>query len=107
MFIAVLARSPADGCPPVGHVTIPLLAEHRGASLVDELVTIGDGDPVFTAQDVVLRMGTGDAVVWSHDLGPSGPQRGLAHSGIVLGRDDAVVWVYAADAMADRGDDYS
>lgn len=103
--IADLARSPADGSPLVGHVTIPLPAEHRGASLVDELVTIGDGDPVFTAQDVVVRMGAGGAVVWSHDLGPSGPQRGLAHSGIVLSRDDAIVWVYAADAMADRGDD--
>jgi outer membrane protein assembly factor BamB len=104
IFIADLARSPADGSPLVGHVSIPLPAEHRGASLVDELVIIGDGDPVFAAQDVVVRMGAGGEVVWSHDLGPGGPRSGLARSGVARSRDGAIVWVYAADAMADRGD---
>lgn len=43
--------------------------------------------------------------MWSHDLGKSGPQRGFACSGLALSHDSAVIWVYAADAMADRGDD--
>lgn len=102
---ADLARSPADGSPLVGHVTIPLPAEHRGASLVDEVVTIGDGDAVFAAQDAVVRVDTSGAVAWSHDLGPGGPRSGLAHSGVALSHDGAIVWVYAADAMADRDDD--
>lgn len=105
IVVVDLDRSPADGSPLVGHSTIPLLAEHRGRDTVDDVVATGGGEVVCAAQDVVVRLDVTGAVVWSHDLGASGPQRGLSRSGLALSRDGAVVWVYAADAMADRGDD--
>jgi hypothetical protein len=105
IFIADLARRPADGSPLVGHVTVPLPVEHRGASLVDEFVTTADADVVYAVHDIVVRTEPSGAVVWSHDLGPSGSQRGLARSGVSLSHDGAIVWVYAADAIADRSDD--
>lgn len=60
---------------------------------------------MFAAQDAVVRMNASGAVAWSHDLGSGGPRSGLARSGVVLSHDGAIVWVYAADAMADRSDD--
>ncbi|MFD7308580.1 hypothetical protein [Promicromonospora sp. NPDC059942] len=100
-----LAQSPADGSPLVEHATFPLPAEHRGRDTVDDVVTTADGEVVYAAQDVVVRLDDNGEVVWSHHLGTSGPQRGFASSGLALSRDGAVIWVYAADAMADRGDD--
>jgi hypothetical protein len=53
--IADLARSPADGSPLVGQVTIPLPAEYGRPSLVTGVVTTRDGDAVYAAQDAVVR----------------------------------------------------
>lgn len=103
--VADLAKSLADGSPLVEHATFPLPAEHRGRDTVDDVVATHDGEVVYAAKDVVVRLDDSGAVVWSHDLGASGPQRGFARSGLALSRDGALVWVYAADAMADRGDD--
>ncbi|MFI8523081.1 hypothetical protein ACIGB8_01450 [Promicromonospora sukumoe] len=72
---------------------------------MDDVVAMGDGEVVYAAKDVVVRLDARGVVVWSLDLGASGPQRGLARSGLATSRDDTVIWVYAADAMADRGDD--
>ncbi len=72
---------------------------------MDDVVAVGDGEVVYAAKDVVVRLDARGVVVWSLDLGAGGPQRGLARSGLALSRDDTLIWVYAADAMADRGDD--
>ncbi|WP_423463689.1 hypothetical protein ACO229_02860 [Promicromonospora sp. MS192] len=103
--VADLALTPADGSPLVEHAAFPLPTEHRGRDTVDDVVVTGDGEVVYAARDAVVRLDATGEVVWSHDLGASGPQRGFARSGLALSHDGAVIWVYAADAMADRGDD--
>ncbi|WP_020014139.1 hypothetical protein [Promicromonospora sukumoe] len=103
--LADLALTPADGSPLAEHAAFPLPAEHRGQDTVDDVVATDDGEVVYAARDVVVRLDATGVAVWSHDLGNSGPQRGFACSGLVLSHDGALTWVYAADAMADRGDD--
>ncbi|MGW2092877.1 hypothetical protein [Promicromonospora sukumoe] len=105
IVVADLALSPADGSPLVEHATFRLPAEHRGRDIVDDVVATGDGEVVYAAKDVVVRLDDDGAVMWSHDLGAGGPRRGLSRSGLALSSDDTVTWVYVADAMADRGDD--
>ncbi|MFD7022516.1 hypothetical protein [Promicromonospora sukumoe] len=72
---------------------------------MDDVVATGDGEVVYAATDVVVRLDHDGEVVWSHDLGAGGPRRGLSRSGLAVSSDDTLIWVYAADAMADRGDD--
>jgi hypothetical protein len=54
---------------------------------------------VYAAEDEVVCQG---AATWRFELGPRGPQAGIAYTGCAFSLDDTVVWVYAPDAMADR-----
>jgi hypothetical protein len=55
---------------------------------------------VYAAEDEVVCTG---AAGWRFDLGRRGRRDGVAYTGCAFSLDDAVVWVYSPDAMADRG----
>jgi hypothetical protein len=56
---------------------------------------------VYAVGDEVVCTG---AAAWRFDLGVSGARADRPHTACAFSLDDAVVWVYAPDAMADRGD---
>jgi hypothetical protein len=55
---------------------------------------------VYAVDDEVVCTG---AAGWRFDLGKRGSRAGIAYTGCAFSLDDAVVWVYSPDAMADRG----
>ncbi|WP_229076092.1 hypothetical protein [Actinoplanes sp. DH11] len=59
----------------------------------------------YATEDAVVLIDPDGRPQWRFDLGVRGPGRGVAAVDVAFSADDALVWVYAPDAMADRGED--
>jgi hypothetical protein len=57
---------------------------------------------IYATDDAVLRVDPEGREEWRFDLGARGPNRGVAYTDVALSADEALVWVYAPNAMADR-----
>jgi hypothetical protein len=83
-----------DAFDQVGSFTVPDGVQGQAlSSTADRLV--------YAVDDEVVCTGT---AAWRFGLGRRGPGAGIAYTGCAFSLDDAVVWVYSPDAMADRGE---
>ncbi len=90
---------------PVRTFTVPPRSTFREPGSEGHAVT-STGDRLIYATDrAVLRTDPDGREEWRFDLGERGPRRGVAYTDVALSADDALVWVYVPNAMADRGDD--
>lgn len=63
-------------------------------------------DRLFYATDTaVLKVDPEGREEWRFELGARGPKCGVSYTDVALSADDTVLWVYAPNAMADRGRD--
>ncbi|GIF41071.1 hypothetical protein [Actinoplanes xinjiangensis] len=63
-------------------------------------------DRLFYATDTaVLKVDPAGREEWRFELGARGPKCGVSYTDVALSHDDSLVWVYAPNAMADRGRD--
>ena len=60
---------------------------------------------IYATDDAVLRVDPDGREEWRFPLGARGPGRGVAYTDVALSADETLVWVYAPNAMADRGAD--
>jgi hypothetical protein len=60
---------------------------------------------IYATDTAVLRVDPDGNEEWRFDLGARGPKCGVSYTDVELSADDSLVWVYAPNAMADRGRD--
>ncbi|MEU4621835.1 hypothetical protein AB0G04_17905 [Actinoplanes sp. NPDC023801] len=58
---------------------------------------------IYATDTAVLRVDPDGREEWRFDLGARGPGCGVSYTDVELSADDSLVWVYAPNAMADRG----
>lgn len=82
--------------PPPARYGEPGTESHTVANTRDRVV--------YATDHAVICVRPDGRELWRHDLGPYGPEGGLASTGCAFSADDSQVWVYVPNAMAGRSE---
>lgn len=60
---------------------------------------------IYATDTAILKIDPDGREEWRFGLGARGPKCGVSYTDVELSTDDSLVWIYAPNAMADRGDE--
>ncbi|BCY05336.1 hypothetical protein [Actinoplanes sp. L3-i22] len=100
----VISRRTPTGIQVFDEAVEPLRTFPLPPDVWDWVVPSTRDSVVYSTDDAVLRTDAGGREQWRFELGPVGENDGIGMNNSAFSADETLVWVYVANAMADRAD---
>jgi hypothetical protein len=83
--------------------TVPPRSTFKEPGSEGHAVTRSRDRLIYATDTAVLKVDPDGREEWRFELGARGPKCGVSFTDVELSADDSLVWIYAPNAMADRG----